>query len=69
MERNTKTTLAALEIGDRFYLCKDKKRTVWEKVENTKVKSSYALIKQDTMKYAQMFRLESEVIFLRHKNQ
>ena len=45
MERNTKTTVGALQIGDRFYKCNDKKKLVCEKVESEIKKTHFQTYK------------------------
>lgn len=70
MERNTQTTIGELKAGDRFYFIKDKKKMVWQKVEQ-KAKQTYFqtysnFARQDGQKYEQPFKRLTGVVFLRH---
>lgn len=83
MERNTKTTVYNLQIGDRFYKCNDKKKTILEKVEHSIKQTHFQTYRHWSMeakymgrvitaeqieKYAKPIKSDTEVIFLRHKN-
>ncbi len=74
MERNTRTTIGALEDGDRFYLLADKRKEVWTKVARAIKKTGYqtyghfAIKDGGNPKYPQAFKKETSVVFLRHKN-
>lgn len=82
MERNTKTTIYHLTIGDRFYKCNDKSKTVFEKVEIPQTESqltykhwcieakyfSRVMTSALIEKLAKSIRYDTEVIFLRHKD-
>lgn len=69
MERGTKTTINQLGIGDRFYKANDKKKEVWEVVQNerkvTKFQTYDYWIKKDTDNYPVAIKSNSAVIFLR----
>lgn len=83
MERNTKTTIYHLQIGDRFYKCNDKSKTIYEKVQQEAKQTYYqtyrhfgicAAFADDTRISEQAkkaafksFKSDTEVIFLRHK--
>lgn len=62
MERNSLTTFRELQIGDRFYKLSDKKKKVWEVYMEGK-----AMGDQDV--YGVAFKPETEIIFLRNKNE
>lgn len=70
MERNTVTTMYHLKIGDRFYKCSDKKKTVWTKVEAETKQTHFQTYKHfgilDGEKYPVAFKSDTQVIFLRH---
>lgn len=70
MESKTQTTIGELQPGDRFYFLKDKKKTVWQKIEHEVKRTHFQtysnFAKQDGQKYEQPFKRLTEVIFLRH---
>jgi hypothetical protein len=72
MERNTKTAIYNLQIGDRFFKLNDKKKEVWEKVghhiKQTKYQTYSNFAKRDYERFASAFKSDTEVIFLRHKS-
>lgn len=41
MKKNTMTTVANLQIGDRFYFQNDKNKVVWELVQHEKKSTHY----------------------------
>jgi hypothetical protein len=71
MERNTATTAGELQIGDRFFRCNDKKKTVWEKVDSDVKVTHFQTYKHFAitagMKFPQAINKNTQVIFLRHK--
>jgi len=84
MERNTKTTVNELLPGDRFYKCNDKNKKVFEKIEHQTKRTHYQTYKHwcleaavadgnmhSSAKYewATAIKADTEVIFLKHKNQ
>ena len=72
MERGTKTTAAALQVGDRFYKAVDKTKTVLQMVEHTAKSTKYQtyslwyLPPNTDAKYPKAIKGDTEVIFLRH---
>ena len=71
MERNTSTTLGELKKGDRFYVASDKKKTVFEVMEEKENARLYNRINAYGYKmerYDTKGMNEKSVIFLRHKN-
>jgi hypothetical protein len=71
MERNTKTTMYHLQIGDRFYKVNDKKKIVYTKVESETKRTHFQTYKHFALKDGERFpdaiKSTTEVIFLRHK--
>lgn len=70
MERNTKTEIRELKPGDRFYKAADRKKEVWEKVEDNAKQTRYQtyshFAKRDGDKFSQAFKSDTLVIFLRN---
>lgn len=73
MERNTTTTLALLQFGDRFYKLKDKKKMLYEKVEHKPKQTYYQTYRHWALKDGHRdpdpMRGDTEVVFLRNKNE
>jgi len=74
MQRNTRTTIEALEEGDRFYRLGDRGKEVWMKVESAAKQTGYQTYKHFALKdggnpkYPQAFKNDTPVVFLRRKN-
>ncbi len=70
MERNTKTLIKELQIGDRFYKCRDKNKIVFEKVYEPFKRTNYRtyanFAKTDVQLRGVPMNGDTEVIFLRH---
>ncbi|HEY9362183.1 MAG TPA: hypothetical protein VIQ00_02895 [Chitinophagaceae bacterium] len=73
MERNTKTIVNNLAIGDRFLKVNDKKKEVWEKVpheaKQTKYQTYSHFAKRDYERFPSAMKSDTQVIFLRNKMQ
>jgi hypothetical protein len=72
MERNTTTTASELQIGDRFYKCNDKHKTVLQMVEHeskvTKYQTYKHWCKPDGAKFPDAIKGDTMVVFLRNVN-
>jgi len=71
MERNTKTTLGALQLGDRFYKAGDKNKRVWEvneKFINATIAHNPNFLPQYRFQSATRIVNTTPVIFLRHND-
>lgn len=72
MERNTKTTIDKLAIGDRFYKASDKNKTVLQKVAHAPFQTKHYRYTnwaiKDNERHADKMRHDTEVIFLRNVN-
>lgn len=72
MERGTKTTAVALQIGDRFYKAADTKKTVMQMVEHKqkvtkhRTYNLWCLPPGTDARYPKAINSGTEVIFLRH---
>ncbi len=70
MERNTKTQVKNLVIGDRFYKASDGKRTVLQivpgEVKVTKYTTYDVWCKADADLHKQAMKSNTQVVFLRH---
>lgn len=83
MERNTKTTMYHLAVGDRFYKCGDKNKTVYEKIDHEVKQTSFQtyshwaieakylvriIAASNLEHFAKALKSDTDVIFLRNKN-
>lgn len=72
MERNTRTTVGKLAIGDRFYKVNDKNRTVLQKIEHAPFQTKHYKYTNwaiaDGDRHADKMKHDTEVIFLRNVN-
>jgi|GEM_PF-1564275 len=72
MERNTLTTAKMLQIGDRFYIAKHRKKIIMQMVKGEIKKTYYQTYRYwcqaDGDKYPQAIKGDTQVIFLRNVN-
>lgn len=72
MERNTRTTIGELVLGDRFYRQSDKAKVVWTKVAGEVKKTGYQTYVHfgvrdgGNPKYPEALKKDTAVVFLRH---
>lgn len=65
MDRKTQTTIARLQVGDRFYKPSDEKKEVWQ-YEGFNQRRFQC--KRDKDLFCTPFISDTKVVFLRHKN-
>lgn len=70
MERNTKTTIDKLAIGDRFYKQNDRNKAIHEKIDRAPFKTKHYTYTNWAMKdgerHPEKMRHDTAVVFLRN---
>lgn len=70
MEKNTKTTIENLQIGDRFYKANDRHKTMFTKVQHESKVTHYQTYQhwalKDAERYPLAMKADTQVVFLRH---